>query len=412
MFKIARIFLLHLISLNIALPATELFAQTVNTHVVTLDLTPPMGWNSWNWFGKDNINEKVVMQVIDAMANNGLANAGYNYVVIDGGWRDKKLGLNGELLCHPIRFPHGIKPLADYAHSKGLKIGLHTVPGTNDCGGDPVGGFGNEEVQMKQFVDWGIDFIKLDKCLFTGGWNEKLLKDTYFKWSDLIKKSGKSIVLNISAYEFRDWYPDVSQMARTTLDIATNIHGGAHFDYVKKIRSPLSVMAIAELNNQKAKFMRQGYWNDADMLVTGRQGLTVEEQKAHFALWCIMSSPLFLGNDPRNMDIEEKDIVVNNFAIRVNQDPTEQGILVKDDGDKEVWAKRLKDGNMAILFLNRGNTINKINLDLKTFGFSSKARIFDIYQKRYLRKAEFSSMNIKPHAGIFIIAEKKSTNTN
>ena len=154
-----------------------------------------MGWNSWNWFGKNNINEKVVREVIDAIVNEGLQDAGYNYVVVDGGWRDTKLGANGELLANPVKFPHGMKVLADYAHSKGLKFGLHTLPGTDDCTGDRVGGYGHEEVQLHEFIDWGIDFIKLDLCRFESGWNEKLIKDVYTKWSNLIKQSGASILL-------------------------------------------------------------------------------------------------------------------------------------------------------------------------------------------------------------------------
>ena len=126
--------------------------------------TPPMGWNSWNWFGKKEINEQVVREVIDAIVNQGLKDAGYTYVVVDGGWRDVKLDPDGKLVAHPVKFPHGIKPLADYAHSKGLKFGLHVVPGTHDCGGDPVGGFNREEIHVRQFVEWGLDFIKLDLC--------------------------------------------------------------------------------------------------------------------------------------------------------------------------------------------------------------------------------------------------------
>jgi len=144
--------------------------------------TPPMGWNSWNWFGKHQINETIVREVIDAMVANGLKDAGYEYVVVDGGWRDTTLAADGKLRPNPKRFPHGMKAFADYAHSKGLKFGVHTVPGTNDCGGDAVGGFGHEKVQVQQFADWGLDFIKLDKCRYKPGWTEDLLKKIYFKW--------------------------------------------------------------------------------------------------------------------------------------------------------------------------------------------------------------------------------------
>ncbi len=371
-----------------------------------LAVTPPMGWNSWNWFGKMNINETVVRQVIDAIVKEGLRDVGYRYVVVDGGWRDTKLGPNGELLPNPIRFPHGIKILADYAHSKGLKFGLHTVPGTNDCGGDKVGGYGHEEVQIKQFVDWGIDFIKLDKCRFEGGWNEEVLKDTYFKWSNLLKKCGRDIVLSISAYKFRNWNPEVAQMSRTTGDIAAKSNGGARFDSVGGVKSG-SIMANAEINNLYAKYAGSGYWNDPDMMVTGAQGLSTNEQKSHFALWCLMSAPLFLGNDPRHMTLTEKDIVLNKDCIKIDQDPTEQGKLIKSDGDTEIWAKKLMNGEVAVLLLNRSNLDGKnITLNFSDIGVSRKSQIRDIYSNKSLGYfAKSITKHLEPEASLFLIIQ-------
>jgi len=362
--------------------------------------TPPMGWNSWNWFGKQSINEDNMKQCMDAIVEEGLLDAGYEYFVIDGGWRDTKLGTNGELLPHPEKFPHGIKVLADYAHSKGLKFGLHTVPGTHDCGGDLVGGYGHEEVQVKQFTDWGIDFIKLDKCKYADVWNEDLLKETYVKWHGLLENCGRDIVLSISAYKWRNWYPETGQMARTTRDIKAKIHNGAVFDSL-----PRSVMEIAEENNKWAAYAGDGYWNDPDMLVTGDQGLSFEEQKAHFALCCIMSSPLMLGNDPRAMTFEEKDIILNELAIAINQDPTEQGKRVKSEGTSEIWAKKLKDRNVAVLLLNRDNKEGKkFSFPLSDIGISHEVTVQDVYSGE--NKGSFSksvSGYIKPQAGLFFI---------
>ena len=365
--------------------------------------TPPMGWNSWNWFGKKDINENIVREVIDAVVSEGLRDAGYVYVVVDGGWRDVKLGPNGELLPHPEKFPHGIKPLADYAHSKGLKFGLHTVPGTQDCGGDPVGGFGHEEIQIQQFVNWGIDFIKLDKCRYADGWNEDLLKETYIKWSNLLKNCGRDIVLSISAYKWRDWYPAVGQMARTTGDIRARVGNPSKTAVFDSI--PLSVMGISEENNKWARYAANGYWNDPDMMVTGEQGLTQEEQIVHFALWCIMSSPLFLGDDPRHMTKDEKDIILNRDAILVNQDPTEQGTRVQQSVDTEIWAKKLKNGNAAVLLLNRNKYESKdITLVLRDLGISRKVKIRDVYAGKDIGSFSGSfSQTIKPQAGLFLI---------
>ena len=393
------------------------FAVSQDTNV--LALTPPMGWNSWNWFGKNTINEKIIIEIIDAMVKEGLRDAGYIYVVVDGGWRDTKLGPNGELLPHPEKFPHGMKALADYAHSKGLKFGLHTVPGTHDCGGDPVGGYGHEEVQIKQFVDWGIDFIKLDKCKYLQGvsgaakpadnndWNEDALKETYMKWSNLLKKCNRDIILSISAYIWRNWYPEVGQMARTTGDIRARVGNPLRKAVFDSIPNRLSVMGIAEENSKWAKFAGNGYWNDPDMLVTGDQGLSWEEQKVHFALWSIMSSPLMLGNDPRHMTQDEKDIILNKDGISINQDPTEQGKRIKVEGDCEIWAKKLKNGNIAVLLLNRNKIDNKnITLNFGEIGISQEVEIKDVYAKKEIGSFSKSiSKQIKPQAGLFILIE-------
>lgn len=369
--------------------------------------TPPMGWNSWNWFGKDQINEKVVREVIDAVVKEGLRDAGYKYIIVDGGWRDTVLGKNGELLANPVRFPHGIKALADYAHANGLKFGLHTVPGTMDCGGDPVGGYGHEKVQIQQFVDWGVDFIKLDKCKMRGGWNEELLKTTYQKWHDLLKDCGRKIVLSISAYRFRDWNPEIGQMSRTTGDIGARVNGGARFDTFETKR-PSSVMKLADINSQSAAAARPGYWNDPDMLVVGSQGLTVDEQKIHFALWCIMSSPLFLGNDPRHMGTDEKAIILNRDCIRVDQDPTGQGKRVEQNGNSEVWAKKLKNGDMAVLLINRSPVETAdISIDFQMLGISGPLTISDIYGKKTLGTyTNQFSYRIAPQSGLFLLCKK------
>lgn len=364
--------------------------------------TPPMGWNSWNWFGKQEINEQNMKECIDALVAEGLRDAGYEYFVVDGGWRDTKLGPNGELLPHPVKFPHGMKALADYAHSKGLKFGLHTVPGTHDCGGDPVGGFGNEEVQLKQFIEWGLDFIKLDKCRQADGWNEELLKKTYTKWRGLIDHCGRDIVLSISAYTWRDWYPEIGQMARTTGDIEARVYKGAVFD-----RKPSSVMDVTDENNKFAEFAGKGYWNDPDMLVTGNQGLSIEEQQSHFALWCVMSSPLMLGNDPRIMTKEEKKIILNQAAIRINQDPTEQGRKVKVEAGFETWKKNLKNGRTAILVLNRENTeMRRIDLKINEMGLPGYSKMTNVYTGETIRPVkDVLSIELAPHACLFIVIE-------
>lgn len=385
-----------------------------------LGQSPAMGWNSWNFFGKKEINESIVLEVIDAMVREGLQKAGYEYVVVDGGWRDTVLGPNGELLVNKEKFPRGMKYLADYAHSKGLKFGLHTTPGSHDCGMDKVGGWGLEAVHIRQLVDWGIDFIKLDRCRFSldenprysrkdprwmGGWDKegKNIQKAYATWSRLIKESGRPILFSASAYRFFDWYPTLSNMGRTTGDIKSIQTGGAVFDK----ENVNSVMTLALKNNQYYKEAKPGYWNDPDMLVTGKQGLAVEEQKAHFALWCIMTAPLFLGNDPRHMSKEEKAIITTGEAIAVNQDQTEQGRLIKADGKTEVWAKKLRNGNYAVLLLNRDTVAKKeVVLKWSDLELVGKKKLRDIYGQRDLGtySGSFSKI-VAPHASLFLIVK-------
>lgn len=368
--------------------------------------TPPMGWNSWNWHGKKDINEKIVEETMDAMVAEGLRDAGYVYVVVDGGWRDTHLNEKGELLAHPTKFPHGIKHLADYAHARGLKFGVHTSPGTQDCGGDWIGAYGHEQVQLAQFVAWGLDFLKLDKCRYEPGWTEPKVKEVYTNWANLLARAPRPIVFSISAYEFRDWYPDTCQMARTTYDIAARIHKSrAIFDDDTPRTNFLSVMQCAEINNRAAAQGGHGYWNDAEMMVTGEQGLTPEEQKAHFALWCIMSAPLILGNDPRHMNDAEKAIVLNREAIAVDQDPTEQGRRVRADGKAEVWVKRLQGNRAAVLLLNRDPKATlPVILRSADLGMKGKARIRDVYGKKDLGTLDGSLVKqTAPHAGWFLV---------
>ena len=390
---------------------------------VLLAPTPPMGWNSWNWWGKHEINEQVVRDTIDAMAEKGLLEAGYEYIVVDGGWRHTKLGEDGRLLAHPEKFPSGIKALADYAHSKGFKFGLHAVPGSHDCGGDPVGAWGVEEVHFAQFVEWGLDFVKLDRCqlwlapkpdskadqkrVMEANWSEgDRVKATYGKWREMLDASGRSILLSASAYNPFEWYADYAQMGRTTGDIGCHYHGGAKFDDVPPKHA--SVMENAEENNEVADLAGDGYWNDPDMLVTGEQGLTQEQQKAHFALWCIMTSPLMLGSDPISMTQDELDIVANKTAIAINQDPNEQGRRISDTGDEEVWAKRLSNGDVAVLLLNRSKTdAKRVAFQMKLMGLKGKYVAHDVYAGAKLGTFNGSiDRRLNPSSGLFLLLKQ------
>jgi alpha-galactosidase len=169
-------------------------------------------------------------------------------------------------------------------------------------------------------------------------------------------------------------------------------------------------MEVAEMNNRFASFAGNGYWNDPDMLVTGNQGLTQDEQKAHFALWCVMSSPLMLGNDPRVMTTEEKDIILNREAIAINQDSTEQGRRIKSVGDVEVWTKKLKANRIGVLLLNRNATqVQPITVAWSDIGLSGKVQVTDVYTSKELGVFETSlTLDTRPHAGWFLLLSVNS----
>jgi alpha-galactosidase len=395
---------------------SSLFFTSAGQKRPELAPTPPMGWNSWNWFGKKDINEQIVREVIDALVSTGLKDAGYNYVVVDGGWRDVKLDPDGRLVANPSKFPHGMKALADYAHSKGLKFGVHVVPGTHDCGGDAVGGFGREEIHVAQFVEWGLDLVKLDLCRqkadpcetcekSSNGWSEQTLQETYSKWSKLLANCGRDMLFSISAYRFREWNPEVCNMSRTTYDIQCRINKeGAVFDKPDRSnKNYLSVMAAAVNNDKAAKYAGNGYWNDPDMMVTGNQGLSDAEQESHFALWTIMSSPLFLGNDPRNMSDFEKNLITNSEVIAINQDPSEQGRLLKDENNEQIWMKKLSDGRLAYLLINTDSQQKK-DIVLDPDGINKKFKVRDALNKKDLGKFKKSvTRSLGPHSCSLLI---------
>ena len=190
------------------------------------------------------------------------------------------------------------------------------------------------------------------------------------------------MTLSISAYEYRDWYPEIGAMARTTLDIVARGKGGAVFERETPQRNHISVMQVADLNNAHAASAGNGYWNDPDMLVTGEQGLTDAEQEAHFALWCVMSSPLMLGNDPRSMTAFEQDLITNKVAIAINQDPTEQGRRIAKSGMAEIWVKNLSDNQLAILLLNRGTErMEDFQFDAGAMLSGSEFQVTDVFGK-------------------------------
>ena len=266
-----------------------------------LGKTPPMGWNSWNKFAC-NISERLFIEAIDEFISSGLIEVGYNYINIDDCWQASR-HKNGSIIPNSEAFPNGIKPLVDYAHSKGLKFGIYSDAGYYTCEGRP-GSLGYEEIDAKTYAEWGIDYLKYDNC---HNGNIKSI-ERYKKMGDALKKTGKNIFYSICNWGEEEvflWGKDVGNSWRTTLDIKDNWK---------------SMIRIIDINNKYYKYASPGGWNDPDMLEVGNGGMTIEEYKIHFGLWALSKAPLLIGCDITKMNKTIKDILTNPEVIAINQD--------------------------------------------------------------------------------------------
>jgi alpha-galactosidase len=323
-----------------------------------LALTPPMGWNSWNTF-QTNISDTLVRGIADKIVASGMKDAGYTYLVLDDGWMAKERDSNGNLVPDPKKFPDGIKVLVDYVHSKGLKFGLYNCAGTKTCAGYP-GTRGYEYQDARLYASFGIDYLKFDWCN-TDGINAK---EAYTTMSNALHVAGRPIVFSLCEWGTNkpwEWAQNVGELWRTTGDISALFDSFVDHGTWKQ----LGVMPIADLQNGLRKYAGPGHWNDPDMLEVGN-GMTVNEDRAHFSLWCILAAPLIAGNDLRKMSKETNAILANKDAIAINQDKAGmEGYKYKVKDSLEIWIKPLSEGDWAFCFLNRSNKPMQVNFNWK-----------------------------------------------
>jgi len=332
-----KIFILILVGMGSILQAQKF---------TSLAQTPPMGWNSWNYFACDSLNEEVVKATADAMLNSGMKEAGYQYIVIDDCWqidRDSK----GKIIVDSIKFPHGIKALADYIHSIGLKFGIYSDAGTHTCGGHP-GSKDYELIDARTYAEWGVDYLKYDWCNTEG----QEVKSSYTKMRDALFKAKRPIVFSICDWgESRtwEWADTVGHLWRTTLDIAPRWDGN-------RWGNQLGWTEILEKQVGLEKYAGPRHWNDPDMLEVGNPGLNINESKTHFTMWCMLAAPLICGNNLMNMSDSIQAILTNKNLIAIDQDSLgKQGFKIYDEGNFEIWQKPLVNGDIAIAFLNLEN---------------------------------------------------------
>jgi len=321
-----------------------------------LALTPPMGWNSWNKF-QCNVSEKLIKETADALVSTGMRDAGYQYIVIDDCWQVGRDSM-GFIIPDPERFPSGIKALADYVHSKGLKFGIYSCAGTKTCAGRP-GGRGHEFQDAYMYAKWGVDYLKYDWCS-SDGQNQK---ESYKLMSRMLKEAGRPIVFSICEWGGSkpwEWAGEVGHLWRTTGDITDcfdceNKHPGY---------SNWGVMKILDMQKDMRQYAGPGHWNDPDMLEVGNGGMKENEDRAHFSMWCMIAAPLIAGNELKNMSAQTHAILTNADAIAINQDVLGiQGLKYKSEDGLETWLKPLSGGDWAICFLNRSAVSKMIEFD-------------------------------------------------
>ncbi|MGW9048345.1 NPCBM/NEW2 domain-containing protein [Streptomyces lydicus] len=348
--------------------------------------TPPMGFNNWNsTHCRAEFNEEMVKGIADLFLAKGLKDAGYQYVNLDDCWALPTRDGNGKLVPDPRRFPHGIKAVADYVHSKGLKFGIYTSAGTKTCNsaGFP-GGLGHERSDAQQFADWGVDYLKYDNCNNQG----VDAKQRYRTMRDALKATGRPIVYSICEWGENkpwEWASDVGHLWRTTGDISD---------------SWSSMLDIAKQNLPLAPYAGPGHWNDPDMLEVGNGGMTDTEYRSHFSLWAMMSAPLLIGSDLRKATPETFEILSNKDVIALDQDALgKQATVLKSDSGRWTLVKQLADGGRAVALFNETGQPQRITTTARDAGLPQSAgyRLRDLWQHRDTHTTGTISATVPAH---------------
>jgi len=301
-----------------------------------LALTPPMGWNSWNKFACE-VNEQIIRAAADAMVTNGMKDAGYQYINIDDCWQGAR-DAQGFIQADPAKFPSGIKALADYVHAKGLKLGIYSDVGYQTCGGH----------NALTYAQWGVDYLKYDWCNHDG----LNAEGAYTTMRDALHAAGHPIVFSLCEWGDNKpwrWARDVGHLWRTTTDIFPAFD--AVLDHTNW--QQWGVLRILDAQKPLREAAGPGHWNDPDMLEVGN-GMSVNEDRAHFSLWCLLAAPLLSGNDLAHMSPATLQILTNQPVIALDQDAL--GISAfpyATNNNVEVWFKPLTGGDWAMCALNR-----------------------------------------------------------
>ena len=364
-------------------------------------LTPPLGFNSWNCFA-NAVDDGKIRAAADAMVSSGLINHGWTYINIDDCWEDGR-DANGMIQSNE-KFPD-MKALADYVHSKGLKIGLYSSPGPKTCAGFEAS-WQHEEKDAQQYAAWGFDYLKYDWCSYENVQDKSLpererLMKPYQVMNAALRKLDRDIVFSLCQYgmgKVWEWGADVGGNCwRTTGDINDSWSSMSHIGFGQ---------------NGHEKYAGPGHWNDPDMLVVGKVGwghlhptrLTPNEQYTHVSLWCLLSAPLLIGADMSQLDPFTFNLLANDEVLAVDQDPLgRQAARVSKDGEAEVWAKEMADGSKAVGLFNRSEGAREVSVKWQDLGLSGGRRVRDLWRQKDLGKSKDSFTATVPRHGVCLV---------
>jgi len=381
-------------------------SSTAKAQSTRLAVTPPMGWNSWNHFGT-KVDAADVRAAADAMVSNGMRAAGYRYINIDDSWEGKR---DPQGNIHPnSKFPD-MKALADYVHSKGLKLGIYSSPGPKTCGGYE-GSYGHVQQDANTYAKWGIDYLKYDLCSYESImklWDLKhpsrpippmqqmkavaMMRHAYEKMHQALVNTHRPIVYSLCQYGIGSvwkWGPNVGgNLWRTTDDISDNYRS-------------MSLIGFSQAGLQK--YAGPGHWNDPDMLEIGNGGMTPDEYRTQMSLWSILAAPLIAGNDLTKMDATTKSILLNKEVIDVDQDPL--GIQGHRLAPLQIWIKPLAGGARAVAIFNTvlDDQAIPITLQLKSVGFTGPVHARDLWAHKDLGILHGSYTVVPPPGGVVML---------
>jgi len=388
--------LLLLCCLSPVAAAGLMFAQGASIGAAAA--TPPMGWNSWNHFA-DKVDDATVRAAADALVSSGMKDAGYVYVNIDDTWEGER-DAQGRIQTNK-KFPD-MKALADYVHSKGMKLGIYSSPGDKTCAGY-LGSLGHEEQDAQSYADWGIDYLKYDLCGYrkvmqkeAGEDHERsrqMMVDVYTKMHNAIRKTNRPIALSLCQYGWDGvwrWGAEVGgNLWRTTGDISDKY-------------ASMSTIGFGQAG--LSKFAGPGHWNDPDMLEVGNGGMNAEEYRTHMSLWAMLAAPLLAGNDLAKMTPETLSILTNREVVAIDQDALgRQGDRVSAEGPLELWARPLANGDMALAMFNRGTSALSYTVDLKAAGVKGTAKIEDVWGKKEVTAVRGGYTAVVPAHGVILL---------